>query len=448
MKIEFLQQRGASRLILIFAGWAMDANPFKTLEHQAYDIAVAYDYRDLHLPQHISLSEYNEICILAWSFGVPSAHAFLINHDELPVTARVAVNGTLTPVDDRFGIPCAIFQGTLNSISPASLSRFNRRMCGSATAAKEYDRHAPQREISELADELRAIAKRSTDQNKEHWDTIYISESDLIIPTANQKAAWGKHTDIRTIEGPHLPNFQRIISERFINKQLVATRFSKALQTYNENASVQAETALRLIEMIGQRNPPQPTAALEIGTGTGMLTHLLVNKLRPRDITLWDISDIPETLPGTHLTCDAEVEIKHADAETFQLIASSSTIQWFNSPIDFIRHAHRTLKPGGMLAFSTFAPENFNEISHILPTKLHYHSAAEWNTILTEAGFRDIKIEHRTKTLQFNSPDELLRHLKQTGVNATTPSFAAAKKTLSSGITTLTYHPLIITATK
>ena len=58
------------RLILLFAGWSMSARPFAGLTMPGYDIAVAWDYRDMSAPWLKTISDYEEIVLVAWSFGV------------------------------------------------------------------------------------------------------------------------------------------------------------------------------------------------------------------------------------------------------------------------------------------------------------------------------------------------------------------------------------------
>lgn len=447
MRIEFVCKNKSRRLILIFAGWGMDARPFEELHHPGYDIAVVFDYRSLDLPKETDLRSYDEICIVAWSFGVASANIFLSTHPELPVTACVAVNGTLTPVDDQTGIPTDTFRATLNALSPDTIHRFNRRMCGSAITAAAFEQKAPNRSTEALADELTAIAERPSFRDQSRWDTVYISDRDMIIPTANQKAAWEGHHDIREIEGAHLPDFERLIATRFINKPLVANRFNKANHTYNLSACVQAEIANRLVEAVVEFSPKADNV-LEIGAGTGLLTLPLERELHPHKLTLWDIATINPSLPGSHRICDAESEIRNVSPESFDLIISASTFQWFNSPVEFIRHSFKALQKGGAIAFSTFDPLNFSEISSFLPAPLHYLPANQWRGILESAGFHDVWIESKKRSLDFESPQELLRHIRQTGVNALPPSPLAARKIISSEIKKLTYSPLIITARK
>lgn len=103
MKHAFVQRNGARRLIVIFAGWGMDARPFAGLTRPGYDIAVVWDYREAGLDPTLAAG-YDEVCVLAWSMGVMAAQ--MCNDALGPnVTARIAVGGTPCPVSDTEAHP-------------------------------------------------------------------------------------------------------------------------------------------------------------------------------------------------------------------------------------------------------------------------------------------------------------------------------------------------------
>ena len=174
------------RLILFFAGWAMDDKPFAHLARPGYDIAVIWDYRNLHIDWSFT-RPYSEICILAWSMGVYAA-TITTQAIDYKVTARIAVNGTITPIHNTHGIPEAIYHGTLDGLSERNLLKFYRRVCGSAQAYKDFCLNIPQRPLDQLRDELAAIETHSILANPvaERWDLAIISRDDAIFPPVNQ----------------------------------------------------------------------------------------------------------------------------------------------------------------------------------------------------------------------------------------------------------------------
>lgn len=178
-------------LTLFFAGWGMDEHPFIDYRPIGSDLLVCYDYRSLDFDFSL-LEGYREIRVVAWSMGVWAASCLLQGKGNLPVSDRIAVNGTLTPVDDEEGIPPLIFKGTLDGLNERSLQKFYRRMCGSGEATKHFLERAPQRNIEDLREELRLIGERAVANPVPSftWKIAAIGTDDLIFGAANQHRAW------------------------------------------------------------------------------------------------------------------------------------------------------------------------------------------------------------------------------------------------------------------
>lgn len=440
MKFKKLSDSGSRRLLIIFAGWSMDHKPFSGITLHGHDTAIAFDYTDgASCP--VNLTDYDDIKILAWSFGVIAADSFLAANPGLPVSLTVAVNGTLYPVDDRRGIPETIFRGTLEGLSESTLNKFYRRMCGNSVEYNKFMSRKPERAIGSLKEELEMIA--GMHPNHRTWDIAVISDNDRIIPAGNQENAWKEEgTRIIRIDGNHLPDFDRIISITMTNKCLVAKRFSEASSTYNANAGIQRDVAEKLSLLWERYQARCVDTVIEIGPGTGLFTEMYSRWLRPSRLELWDLADIPETLPGVHKTCDAERAITSIPDKSIDAIVSASAIQWFDAPKRFIAEAARALRTDGILAISTFGPENFREIR-----KSYYPSLAEISRWINDSGMEILHAEEYLQTLEFDTPGHLLEHFRSTGVNARGGNrIHEAMRLMRNGINTVTYHPVIVLA--
>lgn len=459
---RFITDSSSSRLLLIFAGWGMDEKPFAGINPHGYDVAVVWDYRSLQADFIPELMDYDEILIAAWSFGVAAASQFILDHPELPVTSRVAINGTQHPVDDRLGIPKAIFQGTLEGLTSRTLSKFHLRMAGSSQRYQQFSANLPTREITELRDELTAIGQRNVPLIT--WDRAYIADNDRIIPTANHQKAWeAEACSVHTFSGAHLPDFGTLFHTMFTDKCLVSRRFGKASMTYDSNASVQQLIA-RTLTNDWAPACTSPVDVLEIGCGTGYATRLLMQKLPIRTLTLWDLH-VPSGLHNaindrrssaiSIKECDAETEIRALEAETLDVIFSTSTVQWFNSLPAFLRTASRVLRPGGQMVISTFGPRTMEEVNHAIGRKSPYPDLPELRRMLP-AAFRIDMLSSHTEVLSFSTPMDVLRHIRDTGVNALSAGTTVAQThsilknypTSPSGDVTLTYQPIYIILTK
>ncbi len=192
MRHLFIQDNNNSTLTLLFAGWGMDQHPFAHYQLKKSDFLVIYDYRSLDFDWSM-LTKYDAIHIVAWSMGVwAAAHCGI--PASLPVKSRIAINGTPWPVDDNYGIPETIFNGTLAGLNAATLRKFQLRMCGRSDNFRHFQSIAPQRSVEELKEELAAIgaACRTLPDSNCIWDHAYVGEGDLIFPPSNQKSAWAR----------------------------------------------------------------------------------------------------------------------------------------------------------------------------------------------------------------------------------------------------------------
>lgn len=459
MKLQFIHRANNVRLILLFAGWAMDPSVFAGLKRPGYDIAVVWDYRNTDFDPE-PLSEYGEIALFAWSMGVFAANRILPAL-HLPLSLTVAVNGTPWPVSDTKGIPEAIFDGTLRGLNGRSLLKFYRRMCGSSERFTQFSAHMPQRDVDELADELHAIKTRcltETQPTPMRWDKAIVSDNDAIIPTTNQINAWHGR-EIHLIPGPHIPDWQKLIDTMLIDKQLVHDRFEKGFATYESEADAQTATAKRLWQLWQEYGSTAHIGRLiEIGYGTGIFTRIYAGTIEADDWQLWDIVAPTGPVPANAVivTGDAESGIHSVATASVDRIVSASAIQWFNSLPGFIQEAARTLTPDGQLILSTFGPLTFRELTAAGTAPLPYPDIVSLKRYLSDAGLRIIHISDDLIEMHFQNAHDVLRHIQATGVNAVragaTPAHVrrimANYPLKTDGTAALTYQPIYIIASK
>lgn len=380
-------------MLLIYAGWSVDASYFEGLHCPGYDIAVAHEYSRLKAP---AIGNYDEVVLIAWSLGV---HAAEITAHGLPLTLTIAVNGTSTPVSDTFGIPEVIYKATAQNLSEQTLTKFRRRM-----GAPEMPRG--KRNIQELQSELINFPCRNIEFR---WDRAVISADDRIFPTDNQQRAWHGKAEITMIPGGHTPDFQQIIDRFVINKQLVTDRFTQGQASYDAASEVQKKIADNLF-CLWEKYGLNADSILEIGSGTGYLTK----KYRQfvHNITQWDISPMSEEVIKT----DAEVAIRKVNT-LFDAIISASTMQWFNSAAAFLNHCVNAVRSDGLVVLSTFGPETFRELTTAGVIPLPYLNEQSLRRI-TPVEFEILELHSELIVKYFDSPLDILRHLKATGVNA------------------------------
>ncbi|MFI3287431.1 MAG: malonyl-ACP O-methyltransferase BioC [Rikenellaceae bacterium] len=210
-----------------------------------------------------------------------------------------------------------------------------------------------------------------------------------------------------------------------MDKELIALRFAKAASTYQSESMVQRQIAQRLIEeLLAFVGGCMPQRILEVGCGTGHLSHRLYEEFSPDALYLNDLcEEMGATLSS--LTEREGVEFAAYDADNSEaalpsgldLVASSSAIQWFEDLEGFFRRAAESLKSGGFMALSTFGGDNLFEVTTLSGVGLDYPQREEIEK-LAEKEFEVLYSREQHITLHFDSPSSVLRHLKLTGVNS------------------------------
>lgn len=448
MNIEYLHKEPSRRLILIFGGWSTQPCMYSSIGIQGWDVAVVYDYDTLH-PINKEIEGYDTIYLFAWSLGVYAADMTL---DDERITEAFAINGTLWPVHDTFGIPESIYKGTRNTLSPRNLDKFRRRMMPDSASFKELFGGTTESNetVTRLADQLLTFESENYSETPRlRWTRAYIGRDDRIFPPGNMLRAWKRLPETRIVEtsDAHFPNFQSIISGVIADTSKVSRRFGKAFGTYDSYAIAQQMIALHLGRLARKATGMSNLTVnrlLEIGPGTGFLTASWAGFLTPLHTDFVDIADVgPFHIEGSadYYKADAEEWIHECD-KCYDIIMSASAIQWFADIPRFLTGCARILKPGGLLAISTFAPGNLGELDALRPAPLLYPSVGQIKMML-EPFFENIVMETSSIRLEFESRRYLLLHLKHTGVAGSASSSSAR-----SDISTLTYKPLYITCSR
>ncbi len=156
----WLHQQQQEQLIIFCNGWGMDATPFLPLSARDHDVIMLSDYQDLTLdfdPAPL-FRRYQRTILVSWSMGVwvgqqifqPWSHC---------LQGAIAINGTLCPIHDQFGIPVQLYGATLEQFSAASRLKFYRRMCGDRHTFDIFLGIQPQRSVESQRLELAALQR-------------------------------------------------------------------------------------------------------------------------------------------------------------------------------------------------------------------------------------------------------------------------------------------------
>ncbi len=199
-------------------------------------------------------------------------------------------------------------------------------------------------------------------------------------------------------------------------KMLDDKKFNKNLFKYNSNANIQKNIAKELIELLCLNIGYKFNNIFEIGCGSGFLTEKIFDKLKYKKLILNDIVKnskyYVKNFSNNFIFGDIE---KIKIPINLDLIISSSVFQWLKNFEAFIEKVYTGLNKNGILAFSMFVGDNFKEINN-LGDFLQYIDN-KYILKLLEKNFDILLFEDKKTILNFSNPIEILRHIKNTGVN-------------------------------
>jgi malonyl-CoA O-methyltransferase len=211
-----------------------------------------------------------------------------------------------------------------------------------------------------------------------------------------------------------------------IDKELVRERFCRTLRSYGGNAVVQKTMAVELAEMICREEPScRFNRVLEVGSGSGAFMAELLSRCTVKSYYANDLVEesnlcvlkVRDRFPLDEFHFLAgDIECRDELPSALDLVASNATLQWLDDLDDFFRTMSDHLNPEGILAFSTFSTSNMQEITSIEDVGLLYHSLGELE-ILAGRHFDLIVSKEDEQRLEFSSPEAVLHHIRQTGVN-------------------------------
>lgn len=242
-----------------------------------------------------------------------------------------------------------------------------------------------------------------------------------------------------------------------INKELIKFRFKKSVETYDTSAVIQKEMAQRLIDETLSNCGKSFQKVFEFGVGTGFLSKNILKEIDFEEYYANDIIEESEFcikniinnakfLPG-----DIEkIELQ----EKFDLILSNAVMQWILNVDELLLKIRKNLNDEGCFAFTTFGEQNFKEIKETTGVSLNYLKS-ETLKEKCSALFEIVMFEENIQTLCFDSPLEVLKHIKYSGTNGIkSQNWTVSKlkefddfyrKSFSAGTkVTLTYNPVYV----
>jgi malonyl-CoA O-methyltransferase len=217
------------------------------------------------------------------------------------------------------------------------------------------------------------------------------------------------------------------MSDFHFDKKQVRQNFGRAAASYEKHDVLQQEVQSALIERLDFYTA-EPNRVIDVGAGTGRGTALL-KKRYPRS----DVIAVDQALPMLRAAkqhtrwlkpfqrlCGEATALPLAD-QSVDVLHSNLCFQWIDDLQALFGECARVLKPGGLLAFSTFGPDTLKELraawaeADQQPHVSRFLDMHDVGDAVLAAGLRDPVLDVHRYTLTYSEPRKLLEELQGLG---------------------------------
>ena len=212
-----------------------------------------------------------------------------------------------------------------------------------------------------------------------------------------------------------------------LDRARVRRNFSRAAATYEQHDVLQREVQADLLGRL-DFYLQAPERVLDVGAGTGRGTALLKKRYPKAQVVAVDLALPMLRVARTHQRLLRPFQRLCAEATALPLpdhsvdvLHSNLCFQWIDDLPALFGECVRVLKPGGLLAFSSFGPDTLKELraawaavdqqSHV-SRFLDMHDVGD---AMINAGLRDPVLDVNRYTLTYSEPRALLKELKGLG---------------------------------
>ncbi len=205
MKHQWLHKQQKNNILIFCNGWGMDSEPVKHLASNSYDVLMLYDYTSLESTIDVAeiIDTYKTTSLISWSMGVWAGQQ-IFNGMQQHLTNLIAINGTLCPIDDEYGIPEKTVRGTLKNLDEKQRLKFYYRMCRDRDLYKKFIKNQPKRTVADQKQELKSLLENANCKALETpvYKRAIVATDDYIIPTQNQLQFWTEKI-VKRVDGSH-----------------------------------------------------------------------------------------------------------------------------------------------------------------------------------------------------------------------------------------------------
>ncbi len=228
--------------------------------------------------------------------------------------------------------------------------------------------------------------------------------------------------------------------DRVPDASCIAAAFHKRADAYDQHVLVQKRVTANLAALVDKRLCLEPNKILDVGTGTGALLERMHILYPAASLTGVDVAYNMCLFAQQKL--GAGCHIINGDAESlpfrsgsFDLVVSSSALQWVSNLSDTLHELHRVVRPGGTISLAFFCDGTLTELqgcfrnasrrlsdeSSQTSSRLHgFWTVDEVTSIVKDMDLEEAVIALETEIDWYEDLHSLLRSIKSIGAGTVT----------------------------
>lgn len=199
----------------------------------------------------------------------------------------------------------------------------------------------------------------------------------------------------------------------------IASDFSEAAKRYALHATLQARVGQKLIEYTAPYLAAD-ALLLDVGAGSGEVTRSWPARAVALDLAQGMCAEaLAKMIPAMR----ASAENLPVRAGAVDVVASNLMLQWLGAPGNFFEEAMRVLKPGGILAVSSFTEGTLNELARAFADAGEHHRTSDFSPpaalqrSIKQAGFDILYAQPEIFTEHYSDMLDLCLYLRAIGAN-------------------------------
>ena len=431
---------GTKPLTLFMPGWAFDGRMLRLLDPVPSWIypenMLAPETIEQDLLYFLETKGLSKVRLVGWSMGAMLALKFAARHSELIDSLVLVSLRTSWPETEIDAIRTEFSQ------APASFLKGFYRKCFLGHK-QTYTNFRANLEPFYLAEAGKNIARLQ--RGLDYLSTFKVPEplpqvpiqlihgkQDIVAPPEDMPILPGADIEIIDNAG-HAPFLHENCSlQHEFRKQAVQQKFSRAADSYDSYAKVQAEVSRRLAAKLPEKTEKNNIKTiLEIGCGTGNFTALLAAGFPEAKIVALDFSPEMITIarlklnrPAIDFICaEGELFLQTAGEKSYDLVVSNGSLQWFSDMDRTLYNIARILVPGGAMSCSIFGPQSLKELGEGLSAIQSLKETLAARTfpgqeelwVALQNNFQESEFAEELIEKDYRSAQDLLMHIKKTG---------------------------------